>query len=187
MHENRSDEDLIRGIARGRIDMFETMARRHADPLFGFLFRRTGDAQLAEDLLQETLLRLHRHAGAFQGLGSGRGWLYAVASNLASSALSSGMSRARRAAAGGAAGLETVPNGKPGPESHADREETAEAIRKAVAELPERQQEVFLLRAYQELPFDEIAGSLGITAGAARATMHKALETLRQKLKFLEL
>ena len=186
MHEHLSDEDLIRGTAHGRTDMFEALVRRHADALYGFLVRRTGDAGLAEDLLQETLLRAHGHACRFRGEGSGRGWLHAVAANLASSALASGTGRARRLRRAEGTGLEAVPNGKPGPEARADGEETAGAIRRAVGELPERQQDVFLMRAYQDLPFDEIARSLGITAGAARAHMHKALAALRGKLKFLE-
>ncbi|MCU0722817.1 MAG: RNA polymerase sigma factor [Planctomycetes bacterium] len=186
MHEQLSDETLIRGTARGRTDMFETLVRRHADALYGFLVRRTGDAHLAEDLLQETLLRAHSHAGQFRGEGSGRGWLHAVAAHLAFSALASGRRGPPRRAKAGADGAEGVANGRPGPEARAEEGETAEAVRKAVGELPDRQQEVFLLRVYQELPFEEIARALGITAGAARAHMHKALAELRKRLRFLE-
>jgi RNA polymerase sigma-70 factor, ECF subfamily len=185
MFEDSSDEDLIRGTARGRIDMFEALVRRHADSLYGFLHRRTGDAGLAEDLLQEVLLRLHRHADSFRGEGSARGWLFAVAANLASSAASRRLRHAEERDSGGAA-IETVPNGGPGPQAGADREETGEAIRAAVSGLPDRQREVFLLRAYQDLPFEEIGTALGITPGAARAHMHHALAALRTKLKFLE-
>jgi RNA polymerase sigma-70 factor (ECF subfamily) len=186
MFEESSDEDLIRGTARGRIDMFEALVRRHADSLYGFLHRRTGDAGLAEDLLQEVLLRLHRHAGSFRGEGSARGWLFAVASNLAYSAVSLRVRRAGERGPGEGVAPETVPNGRPGPDACAKDGETGEAIRFAVSGLPDRQREVFLLRAYHDLPFDEIGTALGITPGAARAHMHHALAALRKKLRFLE-
>ncbi|MHC5039144.1 MAG: RNA polymerase sigma factor [Planctomycetota bacterium] len=163
--------------------MFEGLAKRYADPLLGFFFRRTRDLQTSEDLLQETFVRVFRKARTFRGEGSFRGWMYTIALNL----LRSSHSGKGDEMGGDKEALEAVPNGRGGPETGPQAKELGEAIRKAVTGLPPRQRDVFILRQYQELPFDDVAAALGITSGAARAHMHRALETLRRQLRFLDL
>jgi RNA polymerase sigma-70 factor (ECF subfamily) len=189
MFDEVGDETLLQRFLDGEEEMFDVLAERHAESLLGFFIRRTGSVHASEDLVQETLIRIYRKGRGFRGEGSLRSWIYAVALNLA-------RSRGRRPAlptATGAEGndrvapAESIPNGRPDPAENAGLGELGETIREAVRSLPEKQQEVFLLRHYQDLPFAEIAKAMDISPGASRAHMHRALASLRTKLGFLRL
>jgi RNA polymerase sigma-70 factor (ECF subfamily) len=189
MFDEVGDEALLRRFLNGEEEMFETLAKRYAEPLLGFFFRRTGNLHASEDLLQETLIRIYQKGRSFRGEGSLRSWVYTMALNLARSR---GRSRARipvsNARGEDASGpMESISNGRPDPGESAGLAELGDTIRAAVHSLPEMQQEVFILRHYQNLPFAEIAGALNISPGASRAHMHRALAGLREKLGFLRL
>ncbi|MHC4598488.1 MAG: RNA polymerase sigma factor [Planctomycetota bacterium] len=161
----------------------EALLRRFLD------VRRTGSVHVSEDLLQETLIRVYRKGRSFRGEGSLRSWIYSVALNLARSR---GRSAGRRPAHQSsvdatAAPAEEIANGRPDPAERASRAELGEAIRKAVHALPDMQQEVFILRHYQDLPFPEIAKALDVSPVTCRTHMHRALASLREKLGFLQL
>ena len=70
-----------------------------------------------------------------------------------------------------------------GPESTAARSETNEAIRHAIANMPEKYRDVVMLRLYAELPFSEIAETLKITENSAKVLFHRAKKMLTEELR----
>ena len=166
----RSDGDLYLEAGRGDAGAFSTLVSRYTDELLGYFRRRAGDAA-AEDLLQETLLRLHKAAPRYTPTASFRTFLYTIARNLA-------LNHHRDARPSLAIGLE--PSAK-----NADALESAELsdrVHRAVDGLSEALRDVVILRHYQSLSFRDIAEILQIPEGTAMRRMSDALLLLRQKL-----
>lgn len=182
-----SDEALLRRYERaGDADAMEALVRRHAAALGAFLAGWGGDAE-AEDLAQETWLRVLRSPGAFRG-GSFRAWLLRVARNLA-------IDRSRRRApalwldapAEGAGPdapplVEVLPDdGAPAPDAALLGAEDRARLLAAVRALPGPQRDVFLLRA-AGVAFADIAARFGIPLNTALGRMHYAMKALRAAL-----
>ena len=81
--------------------------------------------------------------------------------------------------------LSDIPSASPGPESRVENEELLDELRRALAQMPEQQAEVFCLRCLDELEYDEIAKQLSMKSGTARVLYHRARERLRELLAFL--
>jgi len=140
----------------------------HRDGVFRYVRRIVGQPEAARDLTQEVFLRVAR-AGVPDTAGEGRrAWIFRIARNLA---------------------LNHVRDHRRRPQSVAieDRsapatQELSEAIRQALAALPEIDRDVFLLREQAGLPYDEIAASCGLTTDAVRSRLHRTRQQLRDAL-----
>jgi RNA polymerase sigma-70 factor (ECF subfamily) len=166
----RSDGDLYLEAGRGDAAAFSALVSRYTDELLGYFRRRAGDAA-AEDLLQETFLRLHKAAARYVPQASFRTFLYTIARNLA-------LNHHRDARPSHAIDLEPAA-------THADALESAELsdrVHRAVDGLSEALRDVVILRHYQSLSFREIADVLQIPEGTAMRRMSDALLLLRRKL-----
>src|SRR5437667_10500560 len=82
MAQDRTDEELLAAYQQGDPGAFEALLRRHRAPLFTFLLRMLGDRQRAEDLAQETFLRIVKGAPAWERRARFQTWLYTVARKL---------------------------------------------------------------------------------------------------------
>ena len=163
-----TDEELMVQLQAGSERALETLLERWRAPLFGFLLRRTslGDA---DDLFQETWLRVVRARRRFDPRRRFSTWLFQIANNLC-------RDRFRRggAAARGHAALAQVPApAPPDPSLRID-------IARRLSALPERLREVLVLRYYRDLGESEIAELLGIPAGTVKSRLHAALRALRE-------
>jgi RNA polymerase sigma-70 factor (ECF subfamily) len=183
------DELLMERYQRGDKRAFEILVTRHQGPVFNFILRFIGHREAAEDVLQEVFLRIVRGAGQFQRRAKFTTWLYAIARNLCIDAQ-------RKAHYRRAESLEaSVDNDPDSPTlgstvagtERSGEEATFDAhIRKAVVEalegLSEEQREVFLLREYAGLRFQEIAEIVGCPENTVKSRMRYALENLRRSL-----
>src|SRR5437867_2082598 len=145
------------------------MLAMHGLELARHLRRIVRDDEVAQDLLQDTLLRAHK---ALTRLGEGaneRAWLYRIATNAALNHLRD-RARERKALERAAHEVEAHADG--------DRADTdgdrRDALWRRVAELPERQRVALTLRVADELEYDEIARRMGCTQAAARANVYQA-------------
>ena len=77
-----SDEELMQDLQRGEMQAFDALYERHSRPLFNFIRRLLRDESLAEDVFQETCMRVLQNAGRFDPRARFRTWLYAVAHNM---------------------------------------------------------------------------------------------------------
>ncbi len=189
MPTDATDEQLMLRFQGGEAGAFELLLRRHRGPAFSFLVRLTGDRPRAEDLLQETWLRVVAAAPRWEPRARFRTWLYTVARNLAAD---EARRRALRRAdpldapgPGGASPAEALADGAPGPDLAADGALLRPRLEAALAALPEEQREVFLLREYAGVPFAEIAEITGVPAPTVKSRMRYALEGLRRTLEGL--
>ena len=182
-----TDEELMRAVQAGDEAAFPLLYRRYERRLLAFLVPYVGDLALAEDLLQETFLRVFRRRASYEPRGPFRTWLFAIARNLALDQF-----RRRRplrestspsgedSQVGG--DPERLPDPAPDPLGVLAGREAATALRAALLELPEEDRAVILLSRLEGLRFREIAEVLGSTEGAVKVLAHRALLTLRKRL-----
>ena len=153
------------------------LVRRHQGMVTRFACHLLyGDRTAAEDIGQEAFLRLYRSAREYTARGAMRGFLLTITRNLCRDYL-------RRQHP--TASLDTVfDQADPAPtgEISALQDERAEAVRKAIGELPEEQRTVLLLSHYEGLPYAEIAAIVGCPAGTVASRKHHALVALRRRL-----
>ena len=184
----RTDKDLMSLFQSGDITAFEHLYRRYKTPLFNYFVRFTHDRTKAEDLTQELFGKLIHKRSSFEKRSKLSTWLYTIARNLAVDA-------ARRASHRKHASLdvptkddgiplmERTPGNNPSPDRAAVAARIREDLNSAIAKLPEDQREVFLLREYQGLPFDEIAKVVGAKLGTVKSRMRYALSFLTKELE----
>jgi RNA polymerase sigma-70 factor, ECF subfamily len=180
--QERSDEDLMAAVLVGDEAALTTLVSRHHAPLFGYLYRVVGgDRALAEDLVQETLLRLVRQQ-TYQSGRPFRPWLYAIATNLARDYFKS--SAVRQALRGGnqEQALLHLRDPQASPEERALEAEQSGEVRGALAQLGEGYRVVVLLRFYQGLSLQEIAETLRIPLGTVKSRLSVSVHRLRSIL-----
>lgn len=146
----------------------ETLYRDVGPGLLAFLRRTYGDEHAAEDLLQETFFEASRRLERLAEAVSPRAWLFAIARNVAATA------RRRWHP------VVPVPADLPAPGA-ADSSEL-DAMRQAIAELPDAMREALELRLRAELSYEEIAAVLEIPVGTVRSRLHHAVRQLRAAL-----
>jgi RNA polymerase sigma-70 factor (ECF subfamily) len=187
MAQERTDEELLAAYQQGDPGAFETLLRRHRAPLFTFLLRMLGDREKAEDLAQETFLRIVKGAQAWERRARFQTWLYTIARNLCVD--QSRRDRFRRADSLDAEGpdgesplVQSVPGSGADPERGAASAQIRPYLQKALLSLPAEQREVFILREQAGVPFREIAEMIGVNENTVKSRMRYALEGLRRSL-----
>jgi RNA polymerase sigma factor (sigma-70 family) len=173
-----TDAELIRA-ARSDSGAFRELYDRYAERVYRFHLGRTRDADAAHDLTAETFAQawLGRMRFRDEAGGSAGPWLFGIARNLLSASVRRGrLERAACARLGFLERLEREPATIPPDESWLD------GLDEALAELSESQLEALRLRFHDDLPYDELANSLGTTPQAARVRVHRGLSALRLRL-----
>ena len=154
---------------------FETLMKRYERPIFGFILRQVGDRGRAEDLFQETFLRIYSRVETCRQPESFKPWAFAIAANLCRNEARRQHEEPRERVNGHAAQ-------QPTPEGAAQSSEARQRIARALGRLPEAQREVFILYHYTRLSYDEIARTLEVPLGTVKSRMNAALSALRELL-----
>ncbi|HLV81216.1 MAG TPA: RNA polymerase sigma factor [Chthonomonadaceae bacterium] len=171
------EDTLMQRAAEGDVQASGQLVKAHQPRLIRFATRMLGDAERAEDAVQEAFLRLWRARARYQAQGSFACFLLRIVRNAC-------LDQARNALP--TACLEEVADSPlPAAEEPAARlqaEALAEAVRRAVQSLPEAQRAVFVLSQYEGLSYQEIAAMLECPVGTVASRKHLAVETLRRRL-----
>jgi RNA polymerase sigma-70 factor, ECF subfamily len=149
--------------------------------LLAFLTRMSGSPVLADDLLQETFLRMHRARATFAAGGAVIPWAYAIARNVHIDHARSAKLRATERLPSDP-GAETVDRGGADAESSAIAAEAARAVERVLARIPASQRDAFVLLRYEGLSVQDAAAILGTTPTAVKLRAFRAYEALRAEL-----
>ncbi len=179
-----TDEVLMMAYQHGETAALETLVRRYADPLLGYLTRMTSSRQSAEDVFQETFLRVHRKASSFRTSGRFKPWLYSIATHLAVDALrrreptvSLEEKRDERNSL-----AERLPDPGRSPADAAALADQQTRVREAIATLPPRQRATLVLTYFEGQSYPEAAATLGCSVGTVKTQMSRALRALARRL-----
>ena len=181
-----SDVQLMLAFRGGDQTAFDALFRRWAGPMLRYLERMVRDAASAEDLLQETFLRVFRARDRYQPEARFSTWLYTIATNLALNELRRPRRRAphRSTDEGENDELPFVLEGhEPRADDVAQARRASKELQHELAALPERQRAALLLSAVEGLSYAEVAVSLETTEKSVKALVHRARATLAAKLK----
>lgn len=173
------DDVLMERVARGDEAAFRILVERWERPVFAFLARMLGSREEAQDLAQETFLRVYGNAARYRGSGRFKSWLFRIAGNQARSRL-----RRRKVLSwvGLDSGREDLPSAEESAERRVEREDEAARVRRAVSKLPARQREAVALREYEGMSYQEIAEAMNTSASAVESLLHRAVTALRKDL-----
>jgi RNA polymerase sigma-70 factor (ECF subfamily) len=174
------DRDILARVAAGQLGALEELYDRYRTLAYSIALRVTGDAALAEDVLQDAFLGAWRHAGRYvEGKGSVKTWLLAIVHHRAIDAI-----RRRRPTTSLPEREEAPPAALtlPDPWGEVAAGLDAAAVREALATLPEAQREAIELAYFGGLTQQEIAARTGAPLGTVKGRMRLALLALRRHL-----
>jgi RNA polymerase sigma-70 factor, ECF subfamily len=171
-----TDEQLAQQIQQGQPDALTILVEHHYDSLLGYLYRMlSGNRPLAEDLVQETFLRVVRSIDRYTYPRPFKPWLYSIATNLARNYYDSAETRRTTV------GIDDVnaPDDAPGIEDVLTHQRNVEHVIAVLDALPDHQREVIILRYYQECSLAEIAEVLKLPVGTVKSRLSIGLSRLR--------
>jgi len=176
-----TDTQLLAAYRDGSLEAFEELYHRHARAVLPFLVGMIGDRDAAEDVLQQTFTAFALKARVLPDETNPRAYLLTSARNAWINRL---RARGRDERLAGAYGVlaRRRADAPSAPGSGLDAEETRRRLNGALAELPDGEREVVLLRCQAELTFGETARVLGIPQGTAASRYRTALARLRTRL-----
>ncbi len=158
-------------------DTFRSFYERHARSLWVFLWRRTGDAQAADDLLQETFYRFLRARGNYENEAHRRNYVFRIAANLANDTYRLKMER------GTTVSLDDHREFAPkAPDSFTTNEKRRDLDR-AMSKLPARQRDALWLAYVEGSSHEEIAGILGMKVGSIKLLLFRARRKMVKLLR----
>ena len=182
------DTELMLAFQRGRQDAFEELVRRNQGKVHAVLYRVLGGRVESEDLAQEVFLRVFRGAPGYVPTAKFSTWLYRITVNVALNPIRSrGRPRPVSLEIDGAAGGADFQRGIPdprqaGPGARLDRQELADEVAEAIAQLPEKQRIALVLNKYEGLCYEEIAGILKCSTMAVKSLLSRARSNLKDRL-----
>ncbi len=184
-----SEVELMRRFVEGDEGSFEMLVERYEAPLLNFFFRLTRDRQAAEDLVQETFLRVVRSKATYQVKASFRTFIYRIGRNLWIDRYRSAKCRPKTLSMNAApnddrdfAMEERIEGSELPPEANLEFTETRALLLGAIAELPETQREVFVLWLETGMKYAEISEILDVPVGTIKSRMHTAVHRLKESL-----
>jgi RNA polymerase sigma-70 factor (ECF subfamily) len=176
----RSDEELMLAYVAGERAAFKLLFERYAGLLFGMAKRRLGSDDDARDVVQQTMLQMHRARNDFRPGARLRPWLFTIAMNLVREQYRK--RKRRREQVLEPSHSPAVPENASEVERDDDQRVRAARIRTALASLPAQQREVIELHWFEESPYEEIARVVGASVAAVRVRAHRGYERLREIL-----
>lgn len=184
---NISDEQLIARFQLGDVQAYDILVHRYKDQLLNFVFRFVGNRTDAEDIIQETFLRVYRNKHMYKEIAKFSTWVYTIAGNLAKTELR----RRKRHKIFSVSNFVNeekdfdIPDRDHSPEKKVDSSIQESIIQKAIEKLPIKFKEVIVLRDIQGFAYEEISQILNIPLGTVKSRVNRGRLKLQEDLKFL--
>ncbi len=182
-----TDEELIARFQQGDNYAFDLLVKRYKEPLLNFVYRFVGEREEAEDIVQETFLRLFKNKHYYREIAKFSTWIYTIAGNLAKTEL---RRRKRRKLLSISNFMSSdkdydIPDEDSNPEREANTVITDKIIQKAIDKLSPKFKQVILLRDVQGFSYEEIAEIVGIPLGTVKSRVNRARLKLQEDLQQL--
>ena len=171
------------------MDAFELLVERYKRPVINFIYRTLKDATEAEDLAQNVFVQVYKSAHRYQPTAKFTTWLFTIARNLT-------LNEIRRRTRHPASSMDAEhpefddqpvrqykDNRTASPPDSTLSGELEDKIAEAVADLPDNQRTAILLCQQGDVSYEDISSVIGCTLSATKSLIHRARETLKQRLK----
>ncbi len=181
-----SDSEVVQAALDGDSRAFGELVRRYDQRLLNFVYRTIGDRERAQDLVQETFVRVYRHLHRFDQSKKFSTWIYTIASNLAKNEL-------RNRSRNPLVLFQTIKKNWDADHRPLEWEDTQykpddlyrkrflkEKVEEAVRQLPEHHRIVFVLREMEGKTYEEIADITGVNLGTVKSRLNRARNNFAQ-------
>ena len=180
-----SDEILIKKFQDGDVGAYNQLVFRFKDRLLNFIYRFVNDLDLAEDLVQDTLLKLYTHKDSYKEIAKFSTWLYTIAANLARTELRK--KKRRKTFSVTELSREDrefiIASSDVDPSQDFSSQNFEKSVQRALAELPDDFKTIIILRDIQELSYDEISKIVEVPLGTVKSRINRGRVKLQQLLK----
>lgn len=173
-------DEMTDGDSKGTIsdEAFEKAVKDYRERIFLVMLKYVRNREDAKDLTQDAFVRAYKARHSFRGESGLYTWVFRIAVNLA-------INHKTRNRDSLLSSLEYSPEmtDDSDPARDITNRELDRDINRAVDNLPARQRMAFVLRYYEDMPFAEVAETMGVTEGAAKANYHQAIRKLQKELQ----
>ncbi len=181
--ERVTDEELIRNFQGGSQEAFDEIVDRFRNPLYNFIFRIIGDSAFAEDILQETFVRLWLNKDSYREIARFSTWIYTIAANLSKTELRRRKVRRWLSFSGGKDDRPLdFPDEDANPQRDYERQNIRDRLSEELMKMPLAFREVVVLRDIQELTYEEISTILNIPLGTVKSRVNRGRLRLQKCL-----
>lgn len=183
------DAALMLKVREGDRSAFETLVEKYKQPVINLVARTIGDPTEAEDIAQHVFVQVYKAAHRYEVTAKFSTWLFTIARNLS-------LNELRRRSRHPASSLDETfadddehpirqaPDTQAfGPTEQLLHGELEARLEEAIAALPEKQRTALLMCRHEEFSYEEIARVVGCSLSAAKSLIHRARETLKERLK----
>jgi len=183
---NITDEQLIKNFQNGDVDAFDKLVNKYKDRIYNFIYRFVRDVPMAEDLTQDTFLKLYTHKNSYREIAKFSTWLYTIAHNLAKTEFRkrnrrktysvSDLSTADREFAISSDKNIVI-------DKNSSVQDFNVAIMGSLSELSEEFQIMIILRDFQELSYEVISNIMEVPIGTVKSRINRGRIKLVKLLK----
>jgi len=182
--DSSDDLRLIREFKNGNEQAFNQLVIRYQEKIYWIVRRMVNDHDEADDITQDVFIKVYKSLKTFKGESSFYTWVYRIAVNRSLNAIR--RKKLRKTFSFGEQEPVQFQSSEPLPLDRLEQEERRKLIQQAIDLLPEKQKKVFVLRYFEELPYEEISKILGTSVGGLKANYFFAVKKIGEFLKNAE-
>jgi RNA polymerase sigma-70 factor (ECF subfamily) len=178
-----SDEKLILRFQEGDINAYNELVKRYKDRLLNFVFRYFNNREQAEDVVQDTLIKLYTHASYYKNIAKFSTWIFTIAKNNALTELRKNKRKQTDSLWTEDGKVIDINSKEQSLDIKVQNEIAIDQLNKFLDEIPENFRMAVVLRDFQELSYDEISKILEIPIGTIKSRINRGRIQLAEKMK----
>lgn len=178
-----SDEKLILRFQEGDINAYNELVKRYKDRLLNFVFRYFNNREQAEDVVQDTLIKLYTHASYYKNIAKFSTWIFTIAKNNALTELRKNKRKQTDSLWTDDGKVIDINSNDQTLDRRVQNEMAVDQLNKFLDEIPENFRMAVVLRDFQELSYDEISKILEIPIGTIKSRINRGRIQLAEKMK----
>ena len=178
-----SDEKLILRFQEGDINAYNELVKRYKDRLLNFVFRYFNNREQAEDVVQDTLIKLYTHASYYKNIAKFSTWIFTIAKNNALTELRKNKRKQTDSLWTDDGKVIDINSNDQTLDRKVQNEIAVDQLNKFLDEIPENFRMAVVLRDFQELSYDEISKILEIPIGTIKSRINRGRIQLAEKMK----
>lgn len=178
-----SDEKLILRFQAGDINAYNELVKRYKDRLLNFVLRYFNNVEQAEDVVQDTLIKLYTHASYYKNVAKFSTWIFTIAKNNALTELRKNKRKKTDSLWTDDGQVIDINSKEESLDSKVQNEIAIDQLNKFLDEIPENFRMAVVLRDFQELSYEEISKILEIPIGTIKSRINRGRIQLAEKMK----
>ena len=178
-----SDERLILRFQEGDINAYNELVKRYKDRLLNFVLRYFNNVEQAEDVVQDTLIKLYTHASYYKNVAKFSTWIFTIAKNNALTELRKNKRKKTDSLWTDDGQVIDINSKEESLDSKVQNEIAIDQLNKFLDEIPENFRMAVVLRDFQELSYEEISKILEIPIGTIKSRINRGRIQLAEKMK----